>query len=101
MIESDFSRKSPGKLVPIALTEYLDGPMGEPTQTNTVAFVPDPLPPQIDWKAVRLEHFDLYADTLLALGKVNGLHKRVGNAAGLLRTLWMREAKLSSEVENI
>jgi len=75
--------------------------MGEPTQTRTVAFVPDPLPPKIDWQSVRLEHFDLYAATLLALGKVNGLHKRVGNAAGLLRTLWMREAKLSSEVENI
>ena len=43
----------------------------------------------------------MYAGTLLALGKVNGLHKRVGIAAGLLRTLWMREAKLSSEVENI
>lgn len=35
------------------------------------------------------------------LGKLNGLHKRVGNAAGLLRTLWMREAKLSSQIENI
>lgn len=99
--QADFSAKSPGKLVPTVLNEYLDGPFSEPTKTHTLAFVPDPLPPKIDWKAVRLEHFDLYAETLLALGKVNGLHKRVGNAAGLLRTLWMREAKLSSEVENI
>ena len=69
--------------------------------TKTVAFVPDPLPPSLDWNAIRLEHFDRYADTVAALGKVNGLHKRVGNASGLLRTLWMREAKLSSEVEDI
>lgn len=98
---TNYSTQSPGTLVPTTLTEYLDGPTGEPTTTRTYAYVPAPLPPKIDWKAVRLEHFDLYADTLLALGKVNGLHKRVGNAAGLLRTLWMREAKLSSEVENI
>lgn len=75
--------------------------MEPPIQTKTFAFVPDPLPPKIDWKALQLEHFDRYSETLLALGKINGLHKRVGNAAGMLRTLWMREAKLSSEVENI
>ena len=101
MKQTDFSIDSPGKLVPVELAEYLDGPLGEPTRTKTVAFVPDPLPPDLDWRAIRDTHFDLYAETLLALGKVNGLHKRVGNASGMLRTLWMREAKLSSEVENI
>ncbi len=35
------------------------------------------------------------------MGKLNGLHKRVGKAAGLLRTLWMREAKLSSQIQDI
>ena len=101
MNESDFKQGFPGKLVTTSLTEYLDGPMAPPIQTKTIAFVPDPLPPKIDWKALQLEHFDRYSETLLALGKINGLHKRVGNAAGMLRTLWMREAKLSSEVENI
>ncbi len=84
MKKSDFHASSPGKLVPTTLTEYIDGPRGEPTRTNTFAFVPDPLPHRLDWKAIRLEHFDRYSETLLALGKVNGLHKRVGNAAGLL-----------------
>lgn len=101
MKRADFQRGFPGKLVPTVLTEYLNGPLEPPASTKTHAFVPNPLPPPLDWPAIRLEHFDLYAETVLALGKVNGLHKRVGNAAGLLRTLWMREAKLSSEVENI
>ena len=59
------------------------------------------MPPDLDWSSIRLEHFDLYAKTVSVLGKLNGLHKRVGNAAGLLRTLWMREAKLSTKIENI
>ncbi len=101
MKEADFTKGFPGKLVTTVLTEYLNGPMEKPTQTKTFGYVPDPLPPKIDWKSLQLEHFDRYSETLLALGKINGLHKRVGNAAGMLRTLWMREAKLSSEVENI
>ena len=101
MKKADYRRGCPGKLAPIELAEYLDGPLSAPSCTQTIAFIPDPLPPKLDWPAIRLQHFDRYAETLLALGKVNGIHKRVGKAAGLLRTLWMREAKLSSEVENI
>jgi len=99
--KADYQPGFPGKLVPTVLKEYLDGPLGEPTPIKTLAFIPDPLPPDLDWRPIQIDHFDRYADTVLALGRVNGLHKRVGNAAGLLRTLWMREAKLSSEVENI
>jgi len=101
MKNSDFAKQCPGKLVNTKFVEYPDGPLGEPKTVTTSAFVPNPLPPGTEWDAIRLAHFERHSDTLLALGKVNGLHKRVGNAAGLLRTLWMREAKLSSEIENI
>ena len=101
MKNSEFQSLFPGKLVKTQFVEYPDGPLGESKTVTTPAFVPNPLPPDIDWDAIRLAHFERHSDTLLALGKVNGLHKRVGNAAGLLRTLWMREAKLSSEIENI
>lgn len=87
--------------MPTEFLVYPSGPMAPPVKIKTHAYVPDPLPPRLDWRSVRDEHFNLYSQTLLALGKLNGLHKRVGNAAGLLRTLWMREAKLSSEIENI
>ncbi|MEQ9406565.1 MAG: Fic family protein [Fuerstiella sp.] len=101
MQKTDFSREMPGKLVPVTMQEYPDGRLAAPVQTKTLAFVPNPLPPDIDWDKLRLRHFQLYSDTVAALGKLNGLHKRVGNAAGLLRTLWMREAKLSSQIEDI
>ena len=101
MRRTDFSSKSPGKLVRTEFVEHPDGPLAEPVRTSTWAFVPDELPPDLDWSAVRLEHFDLYARTMAELGKLNGLHKRIGNASDLLRTLWMREAKLSSEIEHI
>ena len=101
MLESDFGPEMPGKLVPVVMQEYPDGLLSAPVQTKTIAFVPDALPPRIDWDVLRLHHFQRYADTVSALGKLNGLHKRVGNAAGMLRTLWMREAKLSSQIEDI
>ena len=101
MRESDFSHKSAGKLVKTAFQEYPDGPLSPPVTTETWAFVPNDLPPHVDWRSIRLNHFDLYTQTVAELGKLNGLHKRVGNAAGLLRTLWMREAKLSSKIEDI
>jgi hypothetical protein len=66
--QAEFKRGCPGKLVTTHLTEYLDGPTSPPTQTKTIAFVPDPLSPKIDWKELQLEHFDRYSETLLALG---------------------------------
>ena len=101
MKRGEFTKDSPGKLVPIQFTEFPKGPLGQPQITKTIAFVPNPLPPAIDWKSLQIEHFDRYTRTVAELGRLNGLHKRVGNAACLLRTLWMREAKLSSEVEDI
>lgn len=101
MKNSNFQHKFPGKLLKTQFLDYPDGPLGESRTVTTSAFVPNPLPPDVDWDAIRLAHFERHSNTLLALGKVNGLHKRVGNAAGLLRTLWMREAKLSSEIEDI
>ncbi len=101
MKKTDFTPQMPGKLVPISIQEYPDGRLAPPVPCQTLAFVPHALPPDIDWDELRLKLFQPYNDTIAVLGKLNGLHKRVGNAAGLLRTLWMREAKLSSQIEDI
>lgn len=90
----------PGKLVPIQFTEYPIGG-GKPKIVRSHSYIPHPLPPKLDWSSIMVTHFDEYTKTVAAIGKLNGLHKRIGNAAGLLRTLWMREAKLSSQIENI
>ena len=101
MDRTQFSEDAPGTLVPTEFSEYPQGRSAPPVKKKVLAFIPDPLPPRLDWPQMTLDHFDLYTDTAAVLGKLNGLHKRVGNAAGLLRTLWMREAKLSSKIENI
>lgn len=87
-----FSEESPGKLVPIEFNEYPNGPFAEPVKVKTVSFVPACLPPDLDWRKIKLDQFDRILDTISALSKLDGLHKRVGNASRLLRTLWMREA---------
>ena len=46
MNQSDYLAGCPGQLVPIELTEHLNGPLQPPVRTPTVAFFPDPLPPE-------------------------------------------------------
>jgi Fic family protein len=101
MDKSDFLPTAPGKLINTEVMDYSDGPLFPPQKIKTYAFVPDNLPPELDWNAIKIEHFDNYSKTIAALSKLNGLHTRVGKASALLRTLWMREAKLSSKIENI
>lgn len=101
MDPSEFGGNSPGKLTNLTFTEYPGGDVRAPQTVKTHAYVPNPLPPSCGWEELILKNFSLYQQTVAELGKLNGLHKRVGNAAGLLRTLWMREAKLSSQIENI
>jgi len=102
MNTDQFTNKSPGKLVPITLKEKrVRSGKEELVDYPTRAFVPNPLPPKLDWDELKIGLFDLHSEALLALGRINGLHKRVGNGATLLRALWMREAKMSSAVEGI
>jgi len=102
MNPDQFNASSPGRLVLVTLKEKrVVAGVEELIDVPSHAFVPDPLPPKLDWSALKAELFDVNAEAVLALGRVNGLHKRVGKGAELLRTLWMREAKMSSEVEGI
>ncbi|MBL4590916.1 MAG: Fic family protein [Phycisphaerales bacterium] len=102
MNPDQFTDKSSGKLVPITLKEKrVRAGKEELVDYPTRAFVPNPLPPELDWDHLKSALFDLHSEALLALGEINGLHKRVGNGATLLRALWMREAKMSSAVEGI
>lgn len=100
MAPSNLKPNAPGELVPVTLNERAaDHNALRPIKC--LAYVPNRLPPALDWSSLVVKHYDGLEQTLLALGRLNGLHKRIGNAAGLLRTLWMREAKLSSQVEGI
>ncbi len=80
----DFQPGFPGRLVPINFTEYPEGVHRPPRTVPAHAYIPNPLPPSVDWARLRLEHFELYTQTIGELGRLNGLHKRVGNACKLV-----------------
>lgn len=70
-------------------------------EVETWSFVPDELPPTLDWKAVKGELFEEFAGAHAALGRVNGLVHAVPNPEILRQALWLREARLSSKIEGI
>ena len=75
--------------------------LGARQGVETWAFVPDSLPPSLDWKAVKGELFEAFAGAHAALGRVNGLVHAVPNPEILRQALWLREARLSSKIEGI
>lgn len=121
MVPSQFSDKSPGRLVPVQMKwsksgSPLDSLLGSPLGTTmeslslptvrletveTWAYVPNPLPPDLNWAEVQHRLQRKIRHTVLALGEVNGLYKRGTVARDSLRSLWIREAKSSSAVEDI
>ena len=86
MRESDFKVDSPGRLV---AADTLDG-------SYWPAFVPDPLPPSIDWNG---ETVALLSDADRALSGLNGRAAALPNPFLLIRPLTTREAVASSGIE--
>ncbi len=102
-LKARFSDASPGKLEPVTMRKRAVGASGsgEWQEVETWAFVPDDLPPVIDWRGVKGELFDEFAGAHAALGRVNGLVHAVPNPEILRQALWLREARLSSKIEGI
>ncbi len=103
-----FGPNAPGRLVPVTLRRVrVDNPgrpvnrAGEIEAVPAFAFVPDPLPPKLDWRAIKADLFDDLTDAVAALARVNGLTQGVPNARILRQALWLREARLSSQIEDI
>jgi len=101
-----FGPSAPGRLVPVTLRRVVlgrpgSGRAGDIESVAAHAFVPDPLPPKIDWRAIKADLFDELSDAAAALARVNGLTQGVPNAGILRQALWLREAKLSSQIEDI
>jgi Fic family protein len=91
----------PGRYIPTAaLQRVLRDGVPQMVEVTGQAFVPDPLPPKLD-----LERFigRLYPDLAAAessLARLDGVAGTMVNPELLLRPLRMREAKLSSQIEN-
>ncbi len=103
MREGRFSKKSPGKLVPTVLGRQRTTSVGliEVDPVPSIAFVPDKLPPKIDWRLIKGELFDHFEAATAALMRINGLVPLAPNTKILRQALWLREAKISSEIEDI
>lgn len=77
----DFTTKSPGKLVP--------------TVYGAKAFVPNPLPPEIDLEGIALS----YSEARASLGELKGACRRLTNPYIFIHPLQRLEAQTSSAME--
>ena len=77
--------------------EFKDSPAGTliPTIEGQAAFVPNPLPPSIDYAAI----IDPLSDALLAVGEMNASGRKIDNPYLVIRPLQRLEARLSSALE--
>ena len=66
-----------------------------PTLEGQSAFVPDPLPPAIDYAAI----IDVLSDALLAVGEMNASGRKIDDPYLVIRPLQRLEARLSSALE--
>jgi Fic family protein len=90
-----------GHFEAVTFEEHLPGRGGpEPVETRADAFVPDPLPPDLDLPNL---HFELYEHLVAAeraLSQLEGTACRLTNPHLLIRPFIRREAILSSKIEN-
>lgn len=66
-----------------------------PTLLGARAFVPDALPPHIDFGAI----FNTYGEAMASIGALNAKIAQIGNPRLIIRPLQRREALLSSAME--
>lgn len=105
MLPERFGPDAPGRLVPVVLRrvrlEPGAGRAGRDERVHTHAFIPNPLPPRLDWRAIKADLFDDLTDAVAAMARVNGLTQGVPNSGILRHALWLREARLSSQIEDV
>lgn len=77
--------------------EFKDSPAGSltPTIAGQQAFIPNPLPPQIDYPAI----IGPFSRAMQAIGELNGLGHQLENPLVVIRPLQRHEALLSSAME--
>ncbi len=103
MDKERFSDHAPGRLVSVTLQKMRTSPKGtiELEPIPALAFEPDPLPPKIDWSMIRSDLFDNFQAATAAIHRVNGLVPLAPNTGILRQALWLREARISSAIEDV
>ncbi len=98
MQPSDFQAGFPGVLEPTTFEE--GGPGGEKAQRQGLAFVPHPLPPELDRTRLLGRLFDVLDRARTRLVRLDGLVDALPGRTALLSGLRIREARASSQIEN-
>jgi Fic family protein len=77
--------------------QFKDSPSGTliPTIANQMAFVPNPLPPTLDFAALAMP----LAESMQSLGELNAIGRSLTNPMLIIRPLQRKEALLSSSME--
>jgi Fic family protein len=65
-----------------------------------MAFVPDPLPPRLEWTGVLGRLTEPLLEAQRQVARLDGMASRLADAAMIARPLRLREATLSSRIEN-
>lgn len=95
------SPRSPGRLVPtVAYERRANGARWEVVEVRGEAFVPDPLPPKIDRTLLIGRLYPELSAAETSLARLDGIAGTLVSPELLLRPLRIREAKLSSQIEN-
>jgi Fic/DOC family N-terminal len=78
-------------------SQFIDSPSGTliPTISNLMAFVPNPLPPLLDYAELAMP----LAEAMQALGELNAIGRGMTNPMLVIRPLQRKEALLSSSME--
>lgn len=101
MQPKDFGANSPGRLegTEIAVTRVRMG-VPQTEMVRGIAFVPNPLPPSLDWRGLIGRVWDVLIHAERQLARLDAMSMLLPNPGLLLRPLMMREAVQSSEIEN-
>lgn len=101
MKESSFTAAAPGRLVPSAAFERRtqQGRM-EIVSIATPAYLPDPLPPDLDWPRLLGGLVPQLLEAQAALSRLEGRARGILEPRLLMGPFWRREARLSSLIED-
>lgn len=91
---------APGELVATSGSEWIPAQSALPVAFEGPAFVPDPLPGNLDPKAIVAECWEDIERAVVALAGLNGKARSLPNPHLVGRPMQLREAQASSRIEN-
>ncbi|MBI5364046.1 MAG: Fic family protein [Planctomycetes bacterium] len=101
MKQEQFTPDAPGRLVPSrAFERRTNQGRLETVPVSTLAFIPDPLPPAVEWGNMYERLLPRLLEAQAAMSRLDGRARGVVEPRLLMGPFWRREARLSSLIED-